>query len=135
MIYYFIHLVLGGIYSRKEYYIKSDARLSFIGISTSIITICCVIIYGITGFYYLDKSHFNIDFSLTQSIKYTLQNFFLAGSSELVTNDQFAKDFLLSINVSGFLSLSFLFYTILKPYVFKQKKRDEHYLSCQRVGY
>lgn len=128
-----LSVVIILLYSRKEYYIKSDARLSFIGISTSIITICCVIIYGITGFYYLDKSHFNIDFSLTQSIKYTLQNFFLAGSSELVTNDQFAKDFLLSINVSGFLSLSFLFYTILKPYVFKQKKEMNTILRAKEL--
>ena len=39
------------------------------------------------------------------------------GSPDLIPNSHFAKYFLLSINISGLLSLSFLFYTMIAPYL------------------
>jgi len=82
-------------------------------------------VYSIVGFYYLDKRHFNIDFSFWQSVKYALQNYFLIGSSDLVPVDRFASRFILSINVSGFLSLAFLVYTLIRPYFFKDSPTPE----------
>jgi phosphatidylglycerol lysyltransferase len=96
----------------REYYIRSNPRL---------------LVYGTVGFYFLDKKHFNIDFSLLQSLRFTLQNYFLIGSSELVPADPFARHFLNSINISGFLSISFLIYTLVRPYVkHKNVSEDEH---------
>ena len=69
---------------------------------------------GIVGFYFIDKKHFNIDFNIFQSVIYTLQNYFLVGSTNLIPADQFAKHFLLSIQISGFLSISFLVYLQLQ---------------------
>ncbi|SDC93237.1 phosphatidylglycerol lysyltransferase domain-containing protein [Williamwhitmania taraxaci] len=112
-------VVLILLYSRKEYYVKNNPQLRNVGIMTAVFSMVAVMIYGTVGFYYLDKNHFNIDFNLLQSVRYTIQNFFLVGSSDLVPNNPFAKHFLLSINVSGFISLSFFFYTLVKPYVFK----------------
>ncbi len=104
------------LFTRKEYHIKGNPRMHSLGILTALFSVAGVLIYGIIGFYFLDKKHFNIDFSTWQSITYTFKNFFLLGSPELIPNSRFAKDFLLSINISGFLSLSFLFYTIIMPY-------------------
>lgn len=113
-------VVIMLLFSKKEYYIKSDSRLSFVGFSTALLSILAVLIYGVIGFYYLDKSHFNIDFNIQQSLWYSLQNFFLIDSNELVPQDDFAKHFLLTINISGLLSLSFLIYTLFKPYALKR---------------
>lgn len=107
------------IVSRKEYYVRHNPRLRYIGIQTTILSILAILVYGIVGFYFLDKKHFNIDFSALQSIGYTLQNFFMIGSSNLVAADTFARVFLYSINFSGFISLAFLIYTLVRPYVFK----------------
>ncbi|MCX6225641.1 MAG: phosphatidylglycerol lysyltransferase domain-containing protein [Bacteroidia bacterium] len=107
------------LFSRKEYYIRGNPRLHTIGIRTALWSIAAVLVYGIVGFYFLDKKHFGIDFSALQSIRYTAQNFFLTGSADLIPSSRFAKDFVLSINISGFLSLSFLFYTIVRPFIFK----------------
>jgi phosphatidylglycerol lysyltransferase len=99
--------------TRKEYYIKSNRKLRTIGIQTSLFLMLAVLTYGIIGFYFLDQKHFGIDFNLLQSIRYTLQNYFLIGSSDLIPTSAFAKHFLVSINISGFLSIAFLIYTFV----------------------
>ncbi len=104
------------IATRKEYYIKTNPKLRNVGIQTSLLFTGAILTYGIVGFYFLDKKHFNIDFSLFQSIRFTLQNYFLIGSSELVPNDSFARNFLYSINISGFISIAFLIYTLVRSY-------------------
>jgi phosphatidylglycerol lysyltransferase len=106
-------------FSRKEYRIKGNPRMNTIGVMTALFSIVAVLIYGTIGFYFLDKKHFDIDFNLWQSIRYTIQNYFLVGSANLVPASRFAKDFILTINVSGFLSMSFLFYAIVRPYIIK----------------
>ncbi|HYW96641.1 MAG TPA: bifunctional lysylphosphatidylglycerol flippase/synthetase MprF [Bacteroidales bacterium] len=107
------------IATRKEYYIKGNPKLRYVGIQTAVLSILAVLLYGIIGFYFLNKRHFNIDFSLWQSIRYTISNYFLVGSSNLHPAGRFARDFLVSINICGFLTLSFLVYTLIRPYVSK----------------
>lgn len=106
-------VILSLVATRKDYYIKSNKKLRTIGIKTSLLFMVAVLTYGVVGFYFLDKKHFNIDFNWLQSIRYTLQNYFLIGSSDLAPNSAFAKHFLLSINISGFLSIAFLIYTFV----------------------
>ncbi|MBN1183475.1 MAG: lysylphosphatidylglycerol synthetase family protein [Bacteroidales bacterium] len=111
--------------TKKEYYIKTNPKLRNVGIQTSLFLTAIVIIYGIIGFYYLDKKHFNTDFSLLQSVKFTLQNYFLIRSESLVPAGQFAKYFQTSINVSGFLSITFLLYTLIQAYKPQKNVSDE----------
>ncbi|WP_316789182.1 phosphatidylglycerol lysyltransferase domain-containing protein [Pedobacter frigoris] len=111
--------------SRKEYYIKHNSRLRHLGIQTMLLSVFAVVFYGTVGFYFLDKKHFNIDFSLWQSIRYTLQNFVLVGSTDLVPNDSFARGFLYSINISGFISIAFLIYTLIRPYILNVSIEEE----------
>ncbi len=108
------------IFSRKEYIIKGNPKLHAIGIWSAVLSMIIVVIYGTIGFYFLDKKHFGIEFNLGQSIVYTLRNFVLIGNTGLVPATRFAKDFLISIDVSGFVDLSFLFYTIIRPYFLKE---------------
>lgn len=107
------------IATRKEYYIKNNPKLRLLGIQTSVLSIIAVLVYGTVGFYFLDKKHFGIDFTTFQSIRYTLQNYFLVGSEDLIPLDNFAKHFLVSIKISGFLSLFFVIYTLISPYIHK----------------
>jgi len=121
--------------SRKEYYVKTNPRLRFIGIQTALLSLFAVVVYGVIGFYFLDKKHFNIDFSFLQSVRYSLQYYFLVGSSDLAPADSFAKHFLLSINISGFVSLSFLIYTLIKPLVIQNNtSKEEHAKALEIVN-
>ena len=107
------------IFTKKDYYVKNSPRLRSVGIQTSILSMAAVMVYGVIGFYFLDKKHFNIDFSFLQAIRYAIQNYFLVGSSDLIPVDNFAHKFLLSINISGFITFGFLIYTLIRPYFFK----------------
>jgi phosphatidylglycerol lysyltransferase len=122
-----IAIVIVGslIATRKEYYIKANPKLGNIGFQTALLSIAAVLLFGVVGFYFLDGKHFQIDFNLIQSIRYTLQNYFLVGSRDLVPRDSFARDFVNLIKVSGFVSMSFLVYTLVRPYVYKITPTEE----------
>ncbi len=113
------------IFTKKDYYVKNNPKLRSVGIQTAILSMLAVMVYSVVGFYYLDKKHFNIDFSLLQSIRYSLENYFLVGSSDLIASDNFANKFILSINISGFLTFGFLIYTLIRPYFFKSYPSPE----------
>jgi phosphatidylglycerol lysyltransferase len=119
-------LIVGSLLAtRKEYYIRTNPKLGTIGLQTALLGIAAVMLYGILGFYFLDKKHFLIDFSIFKSFQYTLQNFFLIGSKDLIPYDTFARDFLYLIKVSGFASMAFLVYTLVRPYVFRMTPTEE----------
>jgi phosphatidylglycerol lysyltransferase len=119
-------LVIGSLIgTRKEYYVKTNPRLGTVGIQTALLSMAAVMLYGVVGFYFLDKRHFHIDFNLFQSFRYTLQNYFLIGSADLIPYDAFARDFIYLIKISGFASISFLIYSLVRPYVFKITPTEE----------
>jgi phosphatidylglycerol lysyltransferase len=111
--------------SRKEYNVHTDPRLRTKGIQTAIIAIISVFIYGIVGFYFLNKRNFHIDFSLSQSVIYTFENFFLFRSDELIPKSRLAHTFIYTIQASGLLTLGFLFYMFLRSLLIKNKPTDE----------
>jgi phosphatidylglycerol lysyltransferase len=112
-------VLLSLLSTRNEYVVRTNPKLRSVGIQTALISMVAVLIYGIIGFYFLDIRHFNINFSLLQSIKYTLANFFLIGSPDLIPTGQFATYFIDSLQISGLLSIAFVVYTLIKPYVWK----------------
>ena len=119
-------LVLGSlITTRKEYYIRTNPKLGTVGLQTSFLSIVAVILFGVLGFYFLDKKHFQIDFNILQSIRYTLQNYFLIGSRDLIPRDPFAKDFINMIRISGFASITFLLYTLVRPFIYRITPTEE----------
>jgi phosphatidylglycerol lysyltransferase len=121
----FVILIL--VLTRREYYIKTNPRLRILGLQTAFFTMITVIIYGIIGFYFLDKKHFNVDFNLVQSIRYTLQNFLLIGSNNLVPENNFARDFIWTIKGSGVISMLFMIYMLVRPYVLKEETSEEEF--------
>lgn len=113
--------------TRKQYYVKSSPRIRNIGLQTSILSIVAVLIYGTIGFYFIDKKHFNIDFSLIDSIRYTLQYYFLLGNTELVPADSFTIHFLASVKICGFLTMGFFIFTLTRPFVFRDTASDDDF--------
>jgi phosphatidylglycerol lysyltransferase len=126
-------VILMLLFSKKEYLVKSNPRLNTIGIMTALISIAAVMIYGTIGFYFLDKKHFNIDFNFWQSIKYTFENYFLIRSADLSPASSFARGFLQSINIFGVVSMSFLFYTIIRPYIIKGAADPEDLIKAKAL--
>jgi phosphatidylglycerol lysyltransferase len=128
-----LFVIFSLVVTRKEYYVKANPRMRTIGIQTALLSIAAVLVYGTVGFYFLDKKHFQIDFNIFQSFSYTLQNYFLFGSSSLVAGDSFARDFLYTIKISGFFSLAFLIYSLIRPYVFKATLTEEEKEKAEKL--
>jgi phosphatidylglycerol lysyltransferase len=111
--------------THREYFIQSRPRLRYVGLQTSLISIAAILIYGTIGFFLLDKYHFNTNFNLVQSVQSTLANYFLIGNSLATPHSSFGRGFILSINIGGFLSMGFLLYTLLRPYVYRGNASEE----------
>jgi len=127
-------LIIGSLVgTRKQYYVKTNPRLGTVGLQTALLSMAAVMLYGIVGFYFLDKRHFHIDFNIFQSFWYTLQNFFLIGSNDLIPRDAFARDFIYLIKISGFASISFLIYSLVRPYVFKITPTEEEIMRAKSL--
>lgn len=60
------------IIPRKEYYVQYNPHLRYIGIQTTLLSILAILVYGIVGFYFLDKKHFDIDFSAARGFLYSI---------------------------------------------------------------
>ena len=127
-------LIIGSLVAtRKQYYVKTNPRLGTVGLQTALLSMAAVMLYGVVGFYFLDKRHFHIDFNIFQSFWYTLQNFFLIGSRDLIPQDAFARDFVYLIKISGFASISFLVYSLVRPYVFKITPTEEEFSKAKQL--
>ncbi|WP_207422852.1 phosphatidylglycerol lysyltransferase domain-containing protein [Desertivirga brevis] len=118
-------------FTRKQYYIRSDKRLQTVGVGTSLLILAGITVYGITGFYFLDKKHFGIDFNLGDSIEHTLLNFILMDIDSLNPLTRFAAAFLDTIRISGIFSLGFILYSLLKPYFISVKHSEEDFLRAK----
>ena len=118
--------------TRKEYYVKNNPRISSMGMQTALLSVAAVMIYGTVGFFFLDKKHFQIDFNIAQSFIYTLQTYFLLDTS-LAPGDSFANGFLYTIKISGILSVSFLIYSLIRPYVFKSAPSAEEKEKAEKL--
>jgi len=121
------------IFTKKQYYVRHNPRLQTIGIETSILIFSGIIIYGVTGFYFLDKKHFGIDFHLLDSIKHTFYNFILLDVKDLTPRTTFASVFLNTIRISGTLSIGLIFYALLKPYFASVEHDDEDFAIAKEL--
>ncbi len=110
--------------TRHQYNVRNNPQLSKMGIQTTLMVIFVTLLYGITGFYFLDQKHFGRDFTLGDSFVNTLRYFFLSGH-DLQVKSAFAEGFLLSINACGLISILFFLYTLVRPYVFKSDVSPE----------
>ena len=118
-------IIITLLFTHREYYIQSHPRLRYVGLQTALISIAALLIYGTIGFFLLDKNHFNANFNLVQSIRSTIANYFLVGNSLTIPQHPFGRGFILSINIGGFLSMGFLLYTLVRPYVYRGNASEE----------
>ncbi len=103
--------------SRSQYRIRSSIKWIRLGVLSVIIVFVSVLIFGYSGFYFIDVKHFGIDFTWKQSLIATMQIFLLGGGEELHPLTPFGREFIMLIHVLGFLSWGFLLFTLIKPFI------------------
>lgn len=100
------------LYQRKTYYIKSEP-LKYLKWENGVVFIVSVLVYGVLGFYILDVRHFNVNFTLGESVVETAKTFVLI-DGDLKPATAFGRYFLTSINLLGVSSLLYFFWLIFK---------------------
>lgn len=118
--------------TRKQYYMRPDPKLQRIGIFTSLMVLLGVMIYGVVGFYFLKKRHFNIDFTFVNSVKATLSCFLLMSSGGLEPLTRFGRLFIYSINGTGTLAVLFFIYTMVHPYAKREQEETASEFALAR---
>jgi phosphatidylglycerol lysyltransferase len=100
---------------RADFSVKSESQSIRKGIYLSIGTILLTVIYGTLGFFVMDKRDFGIDFSIIDSIRRTLDEFFLMGNADLVPATHHAKWFLKSLNIAGATTIFLIVTSLFRP--------------------
>ncbi len=128
-----VFAVLSLIYTREHYTLKPHRRLTRISYLVLLYSVAAVLLYGVVGFYFMDKHHFGIDFRLGESIKVILKLFFLFDDSGLQPRTHFGHDFLNSIYLFSGLTLSFILFSLLKPYFSKPYNSEEDFILAKDI--
>ncbi len=127
-----LFVIIALIINHRQYYIRTNRNLQSLSIGAALWIFAAVTIYGVVGFYFLDKRHFDIDFSLQASITSTFDNFILLNAEGLEPRTRFAHLFLYSINLFGVGAIVLLFYSFIKPY-FIEREIDESELERAKL--
>ncbi len=121
------------IYTRAHYTLRPHRRLTRISYMVLIFSVAAVLLYGIIGFYFMDKRHFGIDFHLNECIKIIFKMFFLFDDSDLVPLTRFGKDFIISIYFFSGSVITFIFFSLLKPYFSKPFNSEEDFKLANEI--
>jgi phosphatidylglycerol lysyltransferase len=124
---------LSLFYTRAHYSLKPHRRLTRISYFVLLYSVAAVLLYGIAGFYFIDKHHFGIDFRLWTSVKIIFRMFFLFDDSGLTPLTSFGKHFLYSIYIFGGLVISFIFFSLLKPYFSKPYNSQDDFIIAKEM--
>lgn len=102
--------------SRSQYRIRSSRRWIRLGFVSVAIIFLSVLLFGFMGFYFIEVKHFGIDFTWKQSLEFAARSFLLQ-EDPLHPHTTFGRQFILLIQVLGFLSWGFLLFTLIKPFL------------------
>ncbi len=121
------------IYTRSHYTLKPHPRFTRISTIVLLYSVSAVFLYGIIGFYFIDQRHFGINFRFWSSVKIIFKLFFLFDDSGLTPMTHFGKNFLFSIYILGASVVSFIFFSVLRPYFSKPYNSDEDLIKAKNL--
>ncbi len=107
------------LYLKDFFTVKSEPRSIKNGILIFFISIILAILYGVIGFWLLEKSDFGYEFNLSGALVRTLRQIFLLGNRDLVPKTRHARWFLESLNAIGLSSFIFGIYSLFRPVAFR----------------
>ena len=101
--------------SRKEYYVKSEVKSYKHVIITFAVSFSFILLYGVFGFWLLDKKGFGVNFTLWQSITHTIEQILLTNNTQFVPRTHYAGFFVDSLQVSVIFIIGYICSLIFAP--------------------
>ncbi len=109
------------VMTASQYRIRSSNKWMEAGIRTALLSFLAVLFFGFISFYFIDVKNFGIDFTWKDSMRYTLNSFFLLQDNGLYPKTRFGHEFLAFIRILGIFTWSFLLFTFIKPHFHRHK--------------
>ncbi len=111
---------LSLLYTRKSYFLKQGISIELKSYKRVALFLSLFVIYGIVGFYLIDKVHFKKDLALVESIKMFFECFTGHHSYQPMTH--FGREFIFSIQIIGAGITLYILWVIL---VFSKKQKTQ----------
>ncbi len=103
------------VLSRKHFTVRSsfpDFRWSAIGLSVAFIV---VVLYGVVGFWILDRHQFGVNFHFMASVRETIRYLTFVGDPDLVPHTRHARWFLDSMYLVSVIGIGYAFFSLYRP--------------------
>ena len=131
-------LVMVLLFARKSFTVKSSIPDIRLGIIRLAIAVGVVFIYGVVGFWFLDKREFGINFTVSDSMIRTVRFLTLQGDSALVPRTRHARWFLDSLymitGLAFFYTLVLIFRPVRYRYLTLPREREQARMIAERYG-
>jgi phosphatidylglycerol lysyltransferase len=116
------------LYTRKAYYLKQGISFQLKSLKRVSLMVSLFVIYGIVGFYLIDRVHFKKDFTLVESIKMFFESFIGHNSYQPMTH--FGREFIYSIQINGAGIILYILWFFWGPL----KKRKAHPIEDRQLA-
>ncbi|MCJ7713145.1 phosphatidylglycerol lysyltransferase domain-containing protein, partial [Candidatus Bathyarchaeota archaeon] len=114
---------LSLLYTRKSYFLKHNIPLQIRKLKRVSLFVALFFVYGILGFYLLDKIHFRKDLTLIDSVQMFYQS--LLGQQHYVPRTNFAKEFIYSLRFAGAGIILYVIWLFMVPLKNKKSQINE----------
>jgi phosphatidylglycerol lysyltransferase len=126
-------LVVTLILSRKYFTVKSSMPDLTLGILRFATALTLAFIYGVAGFWYLDRREFGINFHIGYAIKETFKYLILIGDPSLIPHTTYARWFLDSLYFMTIISLAYAMYALFRPVIFLFRTLPHERESAKKI--
>ncbi len=127
------------LFTADQYRRRSSYKWMRTGLQSSAIVFGAVLFFGFVSFYFIDKRHFNIDFTWRQSLTYTIRMFILLDDPELHPVTRFGHEFTMLIRFLGFFTWGFFFFSLMRPlrqsHAPNESNREKARLLLEQYGH
>ena len=105
--------------TEKHFTVKSsapDLHSALMGVAVAALL---AVGYGVTGFWLLDRRHFNINFTVGDAVRRTLLVISLIGDAQLVPHTRYARWFIDSLYLITFAAIGYAGFALFRPVVYR----------------
>lgn len=106
---------------RRRFRVRSDVPTIAQGFARLGLSLLLALGYGMSGFWFLDRSAFGTTFSVGESVDRTVRLFFGIGYAGLTPRTRYAAWFLDSFTVVGVISVTYAVFSLARPVVWRRR--------------
>ncbi|MCX6639515.1 MAG: phosphatidylglycerol lysyltransferase domain-containing protein [bacterium] len=119
-------LLITLVLTRRHFTVKSSIPSLRLGMIRFAIAAFLAIVYGTTGFWFVEHHHFHINFNVIDSIQETFRYLFLVGDPNLLPLTHYARWFLDSLYLTTIIAIVLAISAFFRPviFIFRDRPRD-----------